>query len=82
MLPWSTEMYSGRGELRLSEVAATCIPGRIKVSSIAGRFVPIACDSIICCQEMMDLTAPLPEDFERTLAALRQYRSRENKDTK
>lgn len=74
------KMYSGRSELRLSEVARGTHPGPDEVlidrQALHAHRLRFRHPR---CQEMMDLTVPLPGDFERTLAALRCYRSRANK---
>jgi 23S rRNA pseudouridine1911/1915/1917 synthase len=71
------KMYSGRDQLRLSELSQ----GR----HVGSDEVLISRQALHAqrlrfrhprCHEIMDVTVPLPEDFEKTLAALRAYRGR------
>lgn len=70
------KMYSGRDQLRLAELSQGRHVGPDQVlidrQALHAQRLRIRHPR---CHEMMDATAPLPPDFERTLAALRQYRA-------
>jgi 23S rRNA pseudouridine1911/1915/1917 synthase len=66
--------YSGRSELRLSELAPTAPEDEV---TLIGRQALHASRLVFRhprCHEEMDFEVPPPPDFQRTLAALRQHR--------